>query len=512
MSSGNSKRIAKNTILLYFRMLLTMIVSLYTVRVVLATLGVIDYGIYNVVGGIVAMFSFLSGTMASASQRFFAFELGKGNYSSVRQTFSLTLTSYIGVALIIFIFAETLGLWFLNTYLTIPGDRIEAANWVYQFSIFSFIITILTIPYNALIIAHERMNIYAIVSILEVVLKLLIVYLLVYFSFDKLKLYSVLTFCVITSVSLIYRMYCNRKFRESHYFFFWDKYRFKELISFAWWNMLGSIAMILKNQGGNILLNIFFGPVVNAARGVAYQVNMAISSFMNNFYMAVRPAITKTYAEGNTDRMFKLMFQSTKFSYFLMLVFAFPILFETHYVLSLWLNNIPDHVVLFTRLVIIDSIFEVFNNPIAACVQAKGNLKNYQLVISSILLLNIPLAYFLFKEGFPPQSIFYVAIGLSAICYFVRLLLIRRLLTFPVKKYLNSVLFKCVIITILVLVLPCILIYNLEESMGRLILIILSCLILSIIMFYHIGLSDTERYLLLNFVKTRFGKYLNKIN
>jgi O-antigen/teichoic acid export membrane protein len=274
-------------------MILTMLVSLYTVRVVLNTLGVVDYGIYNVVGGVVAMFSFLSSTMASASQRFFAFELGRRDYDKLKQAFSLTLLIYIGIAILILVLSETVGLWFLNTQMTVPEERMNAANWVYQFSIFSFIMTILTVPYNSAIIAREHMKVYAYVSIIEVVLKLIIVYLLVFFSFDKLKLYAVLTFFVACLITFIYRTYCKRRFKECIYFFYWDANKFKEILSFAWWNMIGAMANIFKTQGINILLNVFFNPVINAARAIAFQVNSALTNFTNNFYMAVRPQITK---------------------------------------------------------------------------------------------------------------------------------------------------------------------------------------------------------------------------
>jgi O-antigen/teichoic acid export membrane protein len=283
-STENNKRIAKNTLMLYFRMLLIMGVSLYTVRIVLNTLGVEDYGIYNVVGGIVVMFSFLSNTMASASQRFFAFELGRKDYDQLKKTFSMTVTIYLIIAVIILILAETLGLWFLNTQLSIPVERMETANWVYQFTIFSFMMTMLTVPYNAAIVAHERMNVYAYVSIVEAFLKLLIVYILVLFSYDKLKLYAILMFGVTTFITLIYRTYCKRQFQECSYNFYWEKPLFKELIGYSGWNLFGAIAGILNNQGINILLNIFFGPIVNAARAIAYQVNTAVNQFVTNFF------------------------------------------------------------------------------------------------------------------------------------------------------------------------------------------------------------------------------------
>jgi O-antigen/teichoic acid export membrane protein len=317
---NNNKRIARNTLLLYFRMLLTMAVSFYTVRVVLDTLGVRDYGIYNVVGGVVTMFSFLSATMASASQRFFAFEIGRKNFEQLKKTFGITMTIYFIIGLVILILAETVGLWFLNTRMTIPLERLEAARWVYQFSILSFMVTMFSIPYNAAIVAHERMNAYAYVSIMEVLLKLGAVYMLVAFSFDKLKLYSILIFVVISITSMTYRIYCRKNFEECRVSFYWEKGLFKEIVTYSGWNLFGALASIFNNQGINIMLNLFFGPVVNAAQAIAYQINTAINQFVQNFLMAARPQITKYYANGELEQMLKLVFQSSKISFFLLFI------------------------------------------------------------------------------------------------------------------------------------------------------------------------------------------------
>jgi O-antigen/teichoic acid export membrane protein len=393
-NSENNKRIARNTLLLYFRMLLTMVVSLYTVRVVLNTLGIVDYGIFNVVAGIVTTFSFLSVTLATATQRFFSFELGRNNYEQLKKTFSMTMTIYIMVAIIILVLAETLGLWFLNTKMSIPAERMEAANWIYQFSILSFMMTMFTIPYDAAIIAHERMDVYAYVSMIEVSLKLLIVYLLMIVSMDKLKLYAILILGVTTIITLIYRTYCQKKFDECHYSFYWDSNLFKTIAGYSGWNLFGSLAGVFNDQGINILLNIFFNPVINAARGIAFQISNSINLFVSNFSTAVNPQIIKYYAQNENQKMQTLVFQSSKFSYFLLFIITMPVLLETNLILSLWLKAVPEYVVLFTRLVIITTLIDSLSGPLITSALATGKIKYYQIIIGGFKLFNLPICFF----------------------------------------------------------------------------------------------------------------------
>lgn len=312
----SNKRIAKNTLMLYFRMILTMLVSLYTSRVVLNTLGVEDFGIYNVVAGFVTMFGFLNSAMASATQRFLAFEIGKGDHDQLRNVFSMSVNIHFLIAFIIFILAETIGLWFVNTQLTIPAGRMGAAQCVYQFSILAMMVTMVSVPYNAMIIAHERMNVFAWVSIIEVSLKLFIVFMLQWFGFDKLKFYAVLTFCVSLIIRFIYGFYCSRQFKESRFRYFWDRPLFKTLASYAGWNLWGNIAAVLQGEGVNVLLNIFFGPVINAARGIAFQVKGAVNQFVANFQMAMNPQIIKSYAVNDLKYMHQLIFRGAKYSFF----------------------------------------------------------------------------------------------------------------------------------------------------------------------------------------------------
>jgi len=504
MSSINRKRIARNTALLYFRMLLIMVISLFTVRIVLQTLGVEDYGIYNVVAGIVVMFSFLSNTMASSSQRYFAFELGKEDYLRLKKVFSISLMVYFGIALVVLLLAETLGLWFLNTKMTIPPNRMEAANWIYQFSIFSFLITIITIPYNAVIIAREKMGIYAYVSIIEAALKLLIVYLLVFFSFDKLKLYGILLFGVTLIITGIYRTYCRKKYEECRFQFYRDKDFFKELIGYSGWNLYGALAGVFKNQGINILLNIFFGPIVNAARGVAFQVNSAINQFVSNFYTAVHPQITKSYAVGERKEMMNLVFQSSKFCFYLMLFLSVPVLIETPFILKLWLTELPDYVVIFTRLVILNTLIDAMSYPLITAAQATGKIMKYQLIVGSMLFLNLPLSYILLKFGLPPEITLYVSIVISILCLFMRAFMLRSMVGMSVRAYFTDVILIAFSVSVISLVLPVIIYINLEENLIRLLIVTVVSLLSTGISIWFLGLSKNERGFFIRQINKRF--------
>lgn len=509
MTDENNTRIVKNTALLYFRMLLVMAVSLFTVRIVLDVLGTVDYGIYNVVGGIVIMFSFLSNTMASAAQRFFAFELGRNDLQKLKETFSLTIIIYAIIAIIILLLAETIGLWFLNTQLVIPADRMESANWVYQFSIFSFLVTIMTIPYNAVIIARENMKVYAWVSILEVILKLVIVYILVYLSFDKLKLYAILMFFIIIIINMIYRIVCKKKYDECHFRFFWDKDLFYSLISYSGWNLFGAMAGVLNNQGINILLNIFFGPLVNASRAIAYRVNDAVNQFVLNFLTAVRPQITKQYAAGEIANMLKLVFQSSKFSYFLLLLLSMPVLLETGFLLEIWLKETPQYVIMFTRLVIITALIDSLAYPLLTAALATGKIKYYQLIVGGLLLLNLPTSYCFLKLGFPPQTTMYISIVISSICLFARLLLLRGMVGLSIKDFLEKVLLPVLIVSFSSYLIPLFLANQLDNGPLRFILVAITGIISSMTAIYYLGITTTERQFFIQLIRQKIFNTLS---
>lgn len=444
----NNKRIAKNTILLYIRQILTMVVSLYTSRVVLNALGVDDYGIYNVVGGVVLMFAFLNSTMASASQRFLAYDIAQGNEQRLKQTFGLTFLSYIIVAVIAIVLCESVAVWFLNTKLNIPADRMEAANWVLQCSIFMFVLNILTTPFLSAIIARERMGVYAYASIVDALLKLIAVYILTVIPSDKMKAYGLLMLAVTFSMTVFYTIYCRGRFCECKCLYYYEKRRLREMFSFAGWNVLGSIANITRSQGINIVLNIFFNPAVNAARGIAYHVNSAIASFSNNFYTAVRPQIIKTFAVKEYEQMFNIIFYSSRLAYYLLFIISLPVLLLTDELLTYWLVNPPELSVLFVQLTIVNSLIEVLNYPLVNGLQACGKIRGYQIFISISYLMVLPIAFYLYKLGYPPETAMVVNIIIVAACSIPRLLFCRKYIGLNILEYCKKVIGRIFIVTI----------------------------------------------------------------
>ncbi len=506
--SSNNKRIAKNTIALYTRQILVMLVTLYTSRVILNTLGVSDFGIYNVVGGVVTMFSFITGTMASASQRYIAYDIAKKDAARTKETFSLIMLSYMMLALLFLLLAESVAVWFLNTKMNIPPDRMEAANWVLQFSVLSFLMTIFQMPYLSMCIAKEHMNVYAYVSIAEAVLRLLIVYLLMISDYDKLKVYAVLMFLTTVIIFSLYRGYCRRKFSESHYTLFYDKRRFIELTSFAWWNMIGALANVLRSQGINILLNIFFTPVVNAARGIAFQVNNAIINFSNNFYTAVKPQIVKNYAVGNGDKMNELIIRSSRFAYYLILLISLPIFLNTEQILTLWLKTPPEYSVLFVKIITINVLLEVFSMPLAAGMQATGNIKAYQLTISVLYLFVIPVSYLLLKLGCPPATPMIVNLAIVFLSIAPRLLLCHRHYKLSFRKYSINVIGHVFLTTIICYFAGAELVRFLSPSSSfhSVALAVASSILVCLLIIFFIGLTRHERTYMLEIAKRKFRK------
>ena len=478
--ASDKKIIAQNTLFLYVRMFLIILVSLYTVRVVIKTLDITDYGIYTAVGGIVLALSFLSQTIASASQRFFAYELGRKDYLKLKRTFSIIFIVYVAIALIILLIAETLGLWFLNNVMTIPSDRLEAANWVYQFALFSFIVKILTNPYNAIIIARENMKIYAYVSIIEVFLKLLIVYLLIVFSVDKLKLYAVLIFVVTCIVSAIYRFICCRKYKEARFSFYWDRTLFRSVFSYSSWTLFGTMAGVANNQGTNLILNVFFGPVLNAAYSIAYQVSTVIQQFSSNFFMAIRPPLIKSYAEKNYDYMMQLFYLSSRFSFLLLYAIILPLILEVEFILKLWLGTVGEYMVLFTQLVLVYCLILAISNPITVIMQAAKKVKLYHGVVDSFVLLTLPLTYLFFKLGYPPESTLIVSIIVLLIAHALRIWVLAQIVPFSLNDYFKKFVFPAIIVVVCLMSLLCILLCS-----------------------YYIVLTSEEKQQLISFILKR---------
>jgi O-antigen/teichoic acid export membrane protein len=510
MPSINKTRIAKNTALLYFRMLLIMLITLYITRVVINVLGETDFGTYGAVAAIVAMFAFLSGTMATASQRFFAVELGVENHTRLKQLFSINVLIFVGLAIAIFILAETAGLWYFKTKMVIPADRMEAAAWVYQFAIFTFMVSIITTPYLAIITAREHMKAYAYLSILEVLFKLAIVFLLVYFPLDKLILYAVLMFGVQVLISATYIIYSTLNFPECKVKYYWNQKMFNEVFGFAGWSVMGALAMTVRSQGINLLLNSFFGVLVNAARTVAFQVYTALNQFVFNFFTAVRPQIVKSYSvdpEDKSGEMMKLVFQSSKFCYYLILILSLPILIETESILNIWLKGIvPEYTVIFTRLVIINAIIESLANPFIASIQATGKLKMYQIVTGSIILLNLPVSYLFLRLGFPPQITMYIVIVITLIAHVARIYFMNKMLKMIIINYVKNVILPITGVTVLAFLLPVFFYYNFNPSFWRIVGVTMVTVVSSSIIIYFIGLTKTERTALKQYVFSKIRK------
>lgn len=510
-TSDNNKRIAKNTLLLYVRMLFTMAVSLFTSRVILNTLGVEDYGINNVVGGIVTMFSVLSGSLSSSISRFITFELGKGNIERLKTIFSTGVNIQLGMSVLIIIIAEAVGIWFLNTKMNIPTDRMVAANWVFQCAILTFVLNLLSVPYNAAIIAHEKMSAFAYISVVEVSLKLIIVYMLMISPFDRLETYAVLLLLVGAVIRFIYGYYCKRHFEECTYHFVFDKPVLKEMTGFAGWNFLGNGAYMLNTQGVNILMNLYFGVAVNAARGIATQVDAALKQFVNNFTTAVNPQITKSYAQGDLDYMHKLVCRSAKFSAFLMMFFAVPIILETNTILTIWLKTVPDYAVIFLQWIIISSFMDtVLANSLVTSMFATGKIKRYQIIVTTVGCLVFPLSWIAFKLGFEPQVGYILYFIIYTILLFVRLYLLKDMVKLPVMVYIREVLYKLAPIIVVGFAIPGILILTMDAGWLRLILVCLLSVLVTAASEYFIGLSNKEKNFVAEKIKLVIGKIKSK--
>ena len=496
--SANNKRIAKNTLLLYVRMLFAMLVSLYTSRVILQTLGVEDYGVYNVVGGVITMFTFLNSAMSSATSRYITFEIGKGNMEQLKKVFSTALQIHAAIALLIVTLGETAGLWFLMNELVIPDGRMEAAMWVYQCSIVTAVVTIMSVPYNADIIAHEKMSAFAYISVLEILLKLAIVYLLVALPFDKLKVYAVLVLLVGLLIRYIYTRYCHKHFEESHYIHRIDKPLLKEMSSFAGWSFWGNLAAILYSQGLNMMLNIFFGPVVNAARGIATQIQSVVTQFVTNFQMALNPQITKTYASGELDKMHSLMFRSARFSFMLLFFLSLPIMLETNYILTLWLGIVPENTVIFARIIIAISLIYTIANPCVIANQATGKVKVYQAVVGGLLLLILPISYVVLKLGAPAYSVFIVHFCVESVAQFARMYMLRNMIDLPLLSYVKNIYLPIMGVVALSMVLPMLVYNNMQEGFIRLLAVGMTCVLSVAMTSLFIGMTRNERSFLID--------------
>lgn len=503
---ADNRRIAKNTLYLYLRMILTTVVSLYTVRVVLDILGPEDYGIYNVVGGVVILFSFLNHAMSGATQRFLSYEIGRNDDEMFRKTFSMSINCHVILAGAIFFLLETIGLWFLSAQMNIPDGRMTAAHWVYQFSILTFILNILRVPFNASIISFEKMSFYAYLSIVEVLLNLVIVFMLLLgIGVDKLILFSGLK-CLISAICLfVSYIYCGAKFSNCKYTFFWDNTLFRKLFSFSGWSMLGAGSTLISQNGSNILINIYCGVAVNAAYGIANQVSSVIYSFVSNFQLAFRPQIVKLYAAGKREEQISLVNRASAISYYLLLIIFIPFVLNADFVLGLWLKDVPEYAVEFCQLMLAYSLIDAIQAPLWMSITATGNIKNYSIWSSALAVLNIPIAWLLLSCGYSPIFVFVVRFIINFIAAVIRILYVKRFLNFPVKKYINMVFIRIIPVTLITFGVS----YYINSLFADSIILFLVkiCLIVLfiILIVFILGLSLVEKRFVIQLIKSKIS-------
>lgn len=483
-----------------------MCISLYSSRVVLTTLGVQDFGIYNVVGGFVAMFSLVTGSLSNAITRYVTFELGKNDKEMLHQVFSNSIIVQVFLALIVLLLAETVGIWFLNNRMQIPSDRLIAANWVLQCSIFTFIVNLINVPYNACIIAHEKMKAFAYISILEAFLKLGVILLLFLNIGDKLIFYAIALLLVSVFIRFVYGVYCGKTFEECHFVLKVNRKLIREMTSMAGWNVLGTGGGVLANHGVNILINVYYGVIFNAARGIAVQVDNAVNQFVNSFTTAMNPQLTKLYAVGDLTNMFKLLFRGSRFSYYLMFIVACPLIVSTPTILRLWLNVVPDYAVLFVRLTMIASLLFTLTSQFFTVAMATGNIKEYQMIIGSIGLSNFFIVYLAYRMGGKVEAAYYVYIFIRIIIIFARLYVLKRLVNLKVSDYIKEVLLKVIYVTIT----TALILYLLTiPDNGTLISFFVNgaiSLITPMVLIYIVGLEKAEKVFVFEKIKVLIKK------
>ena len=504
---SDNKRIAKNTVFLYFRMFLIMSVSLFTSRIILKVLGETDFGIYNVVGGIVMMFTFMNGALAGATSRFITFEIGRKDDIQLRKVFNVSFVTHIFIALIVLVLAETIGLWFLYNKMIIPVERMDAAFWVYQISIATCMLSITQVPYTATIIAHENMGIYAYVGIIEALIKLGIVYLIMFSPADKLIAYAILMFLTQAFIMLFYRFYSNRHYTECRLKLVREWKIYKNMFVYATSDMIGNLSVLAQGQGLNMLLNMFFGPAVNAARGIAYQIQGAVTQFSGNFMTAVKPQIIKLYALGKTDDMMELVAQSSCLSYYMMLLLVAPICLEADYILTIWLSEYPDYTVSFLRLALILCMIQTIKTPRTTVFHATGKILLPNTVVGAILCLALPAAYIVLKLGGDPNSVFWTAIVSMILSEIAGILLLKKLIINSVGSYTIRVHLRCAIITVAALIIPILTNDEIElEGFAKLVATTTLTTICILTVVYTIGIDRKLRIKVNNIIRNKIFK------
>ena len=474
-------------------MFVMLAVGLYTSRVVLHVLGASDYGIYNIIGGVVVLFSFINNALISATQRFLNFNLGKKDITAVHHVFCMSMNAYFILSLLFIVLAETIGLWFVNTQLNIPEDRHNAALWVYQFSVLTFIVNLLRIPYNATIIAYERMDFYAYVSLIEVILKLAVVYLLFVTSYDKLILYALLYTIIPIMMNIVYKIYCNKHFSVTKYQPLWNKEIFRSLFGFSGWSLFGSIANMSAQQGINILVNIFYGVTANAAVGIANQVTTNVYQFISNFQTAFQPQIVKTYAANETEAFHKLIFRSAKFSYFMMFLLALPIILTTHDILEIWLVKVPEYTAIFCQLILGFLIIECISAPLWMAVQATGKIKRYQILMAICIFMNFPLTYIVFKIGMPVYYAWIIRIFVNVITISARCIYMKKYLEFPILDFFKKVIKPILIVSAISIPIPYFISISTTSGIENIIIVTIISILISLFFIYTLGLNINEK-------------------
>lgn len=492
--NDNNKRIAKNTAFLYIRMVFVLLVGLYTSRVVLTVLGVSDYGVYNVVAGFVSLFAFLNATLSSSLQRFYNYEEGEKGELGFYNVFFVGIRVHILLAFILLVLLETIGIWYINSIMVLPEGRLQAAHVLFQFSVLSLFIVVLEIPFSSAIIAKEKMDFYAVVSILDVIMRLVIVLLLPYIPRDKLIVYGFLQLMVTAVNFVLYLGYTKNKIVHLRFFGKADRSLLKKLLAFSGWNLFGTFVYMLKGQGVNLLLNVFFGTIVNAARGVAYQVNSALSGFTTNISMSFRPQMVSSYAVGNYSRSYNLFQTQSKICYCLNLMLIIPIIFEIDLILGLWLGeSIPENTNIFTILVLLDALVCTLNTPVTQIVFATGNIKLYQIITSTVNVFLLPICWLLLSWGLEAWSVFVVTIIVSIVNQVASVYAMHKVFVFSMQAYLKQIILPCFLMTLMVPLLPYIIYCTMDDSVIRLLLITLTCVIVTLVLLYLLFLTDSEK-------------------
>lgn len=510
-NSFSNNRIAKNTIFLYIRMIIVLIISLYTTRVVLNELGVVDYGIYNVVAGFVSLFSFLNSAMNNATQRFFNYERSVGTSDSLQIIYNTSLQIQFVIAIVSVVLLESFGYWYINNKLIIPADRLMAANWVFQCSVVSLFLLIIQIPYSAAIISHEKMDYFAIVSILDAFLKLAIVLILPFVDYDKMVLYGTLMLGISVLNFLLYLVYAKVKFEEIKMRLVFHKDKFKEMLSFSGWNTFGSFAYTIQNQGLNVLINAFYNPAVNAARAIAFQIQAAINGFSENIAMAFRPQLVESFAIGNHSRTRMLMFRMSKYSYMMLYVLSVPIILELHYILGIWLKGvIPEYTLIFSCLVIANMLINSLNLPISQTVQATGKVKVYQIIRSIIVTSTLPISWVALKLGASPTAVFWVTLSITIINQPVSMMILHRQFPFSYLEYIKAVIFPCVLLSVLIPILPAFVHFIVSEGFVRFALVCFITVISSCVIIFYLFLDDSERLRIRQYIFNIQRKFAKK--